>query len=261
MVDDSNEEAGPSGEGQTTGTGFGASVVDPNPDDHGGEKTDENSSKKDGLNGDSDQKADIEKLRADYESMKAENVKLAERTAKSETDAQQAQGYVRQIVERMQQAAQQQPPPDPNQLRESMEADPNSVLDAHFNARIAPLAKMTLEAHSNTNFQVFESQMRENEDWKTYRGEVEKFMESIPLEVKAQPNSWPKAFDFVRANHLDEIIERRAAKSTKMERAAFVEGPSGPGPQRSKKVELNETQKQIAKGLGVSEDEYREWMR
>lgn len=227
--------------------------------------TDENVSRSDTIpgevNADAPPTAPVDDLKTQFEALKAENARLAESTTQAQRDSQQSQAYVRQIVERMQAAASEQAPPDPNSVREHLEQDPNAVLDAHFNARIAPLAKMTLEAHANTNFQVFEASNRENEDWMAYKGEVEKFMETIPLEVKAQPNSWQKALDLVRGNHIDEIVERRAKKRTQAEKAAFVEGPSGSIASTSKKIELTPEQKEIAKGLGMSNEDYISYMR
>lgn len=239
------------------GTGFGSTMVDPSPGKFGPDALKGNAPKNGDLIEQPTPNADFDKLKADFEALKAENVKLNEVSAKATTDAQQSQAYVRQIVERMQQAA-VEPAGD---IRDRMNEDPNRTLDEHFNARIAPLAKMTLENNAQTNFQIFENQMKDDEDWKMYRPEVEKFMESIPLEVKAQPKSWEKAYDLVRINHLNEIVERKSAKQSKMEKAAFVEAPSGARPTASRKQELSDIQKQIAKGLDLTEDEYREYMK
>lgn len=242
------------------GTGFGSTMVDPNPDKFGPGSLDENTPKTGELKADEkkdDHKAALDALRAEHEATKA-------RLVQAEDNANKSQAYSRQILERIQLAASQNQQTTDNgqtEFRDRMNENPEAVLDEHFKSRIAPLAEMSLANQSQVNLQMLDSRMANDEDWTKYRPEVVAFMEKTPLELRAQPNSWDKAFNLVKSEHLDEIIERKSAKRTQAEKAAFVEPPSGGQKPQPKKIQLSDAQKEIAKGLDMTESEYMEWMR
>ena len=53
--------------------------------------------------------------------------------------------------------------------------------------------------------------------------------------------------------------DRKAKEREARERGAFVEGPSGAVPRTRQPEGLSDLEKQVAKGLGIPEDEYRTW--
>lgn len=199
------------------------------------------------------------------EELRNENAQLKEFAAKAQRDAAASQDYAQRIVSEIKLAAErgggvgynQQEQPD---LREQLNDNPEEVLDRHFYTRMKPLIEQNLGYQVQTARTLFEQRHEADEDFRAYKDELEEFMKGIPPEVKANPAAWDNAMDFVRAKHLKEIVERRTKKQSQMDQRAFAEPPSGSSPGRASKASLSDDQKAIAKGLGLSEDEYREFL-
>lgn len=197
------------------------------------------------------------------EALRAENARLRELSEKASRDAAGAQAYVHEIVSRLQAAAnsRSEAPETPGRdIREVFQEDPVSVLDQHFQARMAPLINQSLEYQVQSAQELFSQRMAENEDYKDYKDELDEFMKGIPPAVKAQPKAWVDGLNFIRARHLDDIVEKRRKKQTENDRRAFVEPASAAGARREGGVTLNADQKAIAKGLGIPEEEYVKWL-
>lgn len=198
-------------------------------------------------------------------SLKADNARLAEIAQRAMKEAESTKEYVQRLTTQLQMAASRAPQGNGNEgefdLREALNDNPQAVLDHHFASRMQPLIEQNLGYQVATARGMFEQKLQAapdfvREEYTKYKDELEEFMKGIPAEVKANPAAWDNALDFVRAKHLDEIVERRKTRATKMERAAFVEGPSSGQPSRSKAPTLSDDQKAIAKGLGMTEEEY-----
>ena len=187
-------------------------------------------------------------------------------------DAEGAAAYLQQMLGTLQSAAAQRDsaaakPADDRPLAERIAEDPEGVLDEHFRSRMGPLYNAYLQNQDGLNRQLdFERIAREPADAEMltkYEKEVDDFMRDMPLEVRARPGSYARAFKFVLANHLDEVADMRADRKAKereaRERGAFVEGPSGAVPRTRQPEGLSDLEKQVAKGLGIPEDEYRTW--
>ncbi len=203
---------------------------------------------------------------ADLDAIRAENASLRESVQKATKDAAASQAYVQEIVSRLQAAAatrgmasEENGEPGPS-LSDRMSQDPVSVLDEHFAARMAPLINQSLEYQVNQARELFEQRMSTDEEFNEYKGELEEFMKGIPPQVKAQPKAWADGLNFIRARHIDEIVEKRSKRTLARDKAAFVEGQGASATTPKGPVMLNADQKAIAKGLGIPEDEYLKWM-
>ena len=84
-------------------------------------------------------------------------------------------------------------------------------------------------------------------------------MSTMPGQVRVQPNAYENAFKFILAQHLDEVIEHRTSKKTEAEKRAFVEPATAAEGARPKKVDLSDLEKQVARGLGLTDEEYIKW--
>lgn len=201
---------------------------------------------------------------AELNQLKEDNRRLAELADRSSKDAAGAQAYVKTIMEQMQHAAarvdQIRNAPTQEQIRQAFDEDPQGVLDRHFQERMAPIVHTHLENTAEIVKSHFVDRVKEDPDWKAYKGEVEEFMKNIEPAVKAQPGAWDRAFAFVRSNHLDEIADRRAERILAQKQESFTEGKGISGAPGAKKVTLSEEQKLIAKGLRLSEEEYIQHM-
>ena len=203
--------------------------------------------------------------------LEAENQALRTKTDKSEKDAAGAQAYVQQLIASLGVAASRTEQPrgdgegsDPAEsLRERMNDDPIGVLDQHFQSRIAPLANTYAENQAALNRQLTAERMGRDENtrelWGKYEKEVDEFMSTMPGQVRVQPNAYENAFKFILAQHLDEVIEHRTARKTETEKRAFVEPATAAEGARPKKADLSDIEKQVARGLGLTDDEYVKW--
>lgn len=207
---------------------------------------------------------------AELETLRAENTRLLAEHAAARKEAEGAQAYVQQMMGTLREAAAnasranadgEQPT-----LKDKLDADPEGVLDEHFRTRMGPLYAGYMENQSNMNRQLFADRIARDpewkEDWTKYEKEVDEFMKTVPPDVRAQPGAYERAFKFVLAEHLDDVVKARKTRSiSPQEKAAFVEGPSGAAPRERKVETLTDVEKQVAKGLGISETEYVEWSK
>src|SRR5438094_9868395 len=217
------------------------------------------------------EKSAVDKTAERLAALEAENQALRAKTDKSEKDAAGAQAYVQQLISALGVAATRTEPTrsdgdgaDPvEQLRERMNDDPIGVLDQHFQSRIAPLANTYAENQAALNRQLTAERMGRDEVnrelWQKYEKEVDEFMSTMPGQVRVQPNAYENEFKFILAQHLDEVIEHRTSKKTEAEKRAFVEPATAAEGARPKKVDLSDLEKQVARGLGLTDEEYIKW--
>lgn len=231
----------------------------------------EDSSKAEGTSGDGANGKPAESAtpagvsKEDFDLLKADNARLAILAEKSSREAAQSNAYMQEFIARTQAAANQvgtAVDPDAGQdVITRFNENPSSVLDEHFYQRMRPLVEQNLQIQAGNAYAVFEQGHKGDEDFELYKNELAEWMKPIPLDSKTNPRQWEEALNFVKAKHLDEIVQRRIQKQTSRDKAAFVEGPSAIPGQRAAKVELSDDQKAIARGLGMGEDDYIKWMK
>jgi len=207
---------------------------------------------------------------AELAAIKAENANLRETAAKAVRDAEGAKAYVQTLVQRIEEAASRGAPApgpaagiDPNDpdarqaLRERLDADPIGFMNAHFQERIRPLASFALDNQAALNRQLAADRLKE-EDWADYEAEVDEFMSGMPPEVRAKPGSYEAAFRFVlsKPENFEKVLTKRMNRKLEQEKGAFVERPSGGANRQPSKPVLSETEKAIAKGMGISEEDW-----
>lgn len=203
------------------------------------------------------------KAPSEVETLKAQVEQYRQMAEKAQRDSAQAQEYVQTFIARAQMAAAQAQPTQPSQedMAQMMNENPGAVLDRHFAERMGPLVERNLGIQAAQAEALFDAKFQQDEDYQAYKGELKEWMRAIPLDTKANPQAWEDALDFIRAKHIKDIVGRRLQKQKEMDKQAFVEAPSGrPGP-RTQAVELSADQKAIAKGLGLTEDEYKNEMK
>lgn len=203
-----------------------------------------------------------------------ENVELRKIAQGAARESEASKAYVSQLTATLQEAAVRagnRPPADggPPQMdiRERMAEDPVAVLDEHFRARTAPLVSAVSENHARLNRELFLTRTAQNKDsitgktlWDKYGNEVDKFMGDFPAETRAQAGSYDAALRWVRAQHLDEELVEREAARKESEKRSFVEGATAAAGGKKEKPALSDLQKTIAKGLGISDDDYTTYM-
>lgn len=202
---------------------------------------------------------EVEELRAKY----AELENFAKGAVKR---AEQADNYVAQMTASLQAAAVSASQPQqgqPMDIRERFAEDPVGVLDEHYRARTAPIVSAVAENNARINkelsFVKFQNQKIPGTDKSLidiYGDKVEEFMQNIPAETRAQAGAWEAAMQWVRSQHVDDEVKMRMEAVKEAEKRAFMESPSSIGAAGPAKKTLSELERTVAKGLGLSEDEY-----
>ena len=193
--------------------------------------------------------------------------KLAERDAKLEAlskENEQIKGYFQQVVGRLQQIAASDDGRGNSEGAEGSKSfadrfgdDPEGALGEFFEKRIGPLVNQYW-ANSDKTSREIAGQKLSQQGWDKYRDEVEKFMQGMPADVRANPENWESAFKYVRSKHVDEEVEERVRAKLDAEKRASLEASSPPGPKAPEKKVLSDVEKKVAEGLGVSEKDYLE---
>jgi len=209
---------------------------------------------------------------AELAEIKAKNVELETIARGAVKKAEDAEQYVSQLTTSLTAAAERiSSRPGPNDqpamdIRERLAEDPLSVLDDHFRARTGPLITAVAENNAKLNQEIAKSKFKSEKIPDTdktlfdiYGEEVDQFMVNMPPETRAQAGSYEAAMQWVRSKHVDDEVALRYQGKIEREKRTFMEAPSsGPGNGRVKPT-LNDIEKQVAKGLGLTEAEWLEY--
>ena len=132
-----------------------------------------------------------------------------------------------------------------------------------YQARTAPIIAAVSENHAKMNkdlaFMKFDN-MKIPGTGKSlndvYGGEVEEFMQNMPAETRSQAGSWDAAMQWVRSKHVDDEVKMRVEAVKENEKRSFMEGPGNISSAGPAKKSLGDLEKTVAKGLGLSDEEY-----
>lgn len=153
-------------------------------------------------------------------------------------------------------------------LQERLNEDPEAVLEEHYNKRTAPIVRANLENQAKIVRELAVSKLNNVKLydggpslWERYGDEVDQFLGQFPdVSTRAAPDAYEAAIQWVRSKHIDEEITEREKARNEAEKRAFVEGPTAgaaAGPRR--KVALTDVERAVAKGLNLTEEEYRQY--
>lgn len=195
--------------------------------------------------------------------LKARAEQAEARAAAHAADADQAKRYLVDLVSRMGQNAEAANTPPQEQLASAEELiqefkeNPVGLLDRHFAARMGPVLHEHLDTQSKIIRQAFID--RNKEDWEEFGKEVDAFMQPMSMSTKAKPGSWEEGLNYIKGKHIDRLVEKgmkakaEAEKKAQLEgRGTLVGGANGSG----RRVRLTEMEKAVAKGFGMTEEEW-----
>jgi hypothetical protein len=200
----------------------------------------------------------------------AEYKKIAERALKESEDA---KSYVANLTANLQQVAERQAARDAGgtaetpDIRQRMEEDPLSVMEEHYAARTRPLVAAVTEGQARISRELAINKLKQiklpdekTSVWDKYGKEIDEFMEPFGTDAKARPDSYEAAAEWVRAKHLQEEIQMARQADIEAQKRMFVEAPSSGGNAggQVKKV-LSDLEKEVARGLEMSEEDYATW--
>lgn len=180
-------------------------------------------------------------------------------------DADQAKRYLVDLVARLGQnqvdngsnAAAESTDASPEDLIEEFKANPVGLLDRHFAARMGPVLQEHLEDRGKMNRQYFIDQNKD--DWEEYGKEVDAFMSPMSLSTKAKLGSWAEGMNYIKAKHIDQIVEKRMKAQKEAEKKGLLEGrgASAGGSNGGRgRYRLSDLEKSVAKGFGMTEEEW-----
>jgi phage I-like protein len=178
-------------------------------------------------------------------------------------DADQAKRYLVDLVSRLgNQGAGESPPPaaaadaTPDELIQEFKENPVGLLDRHFAARMGPILHDHLDTQAKMNREA--SISRNADDWKEFGAEVDAFMAPMSPSTRAKPGSWDEGLRYIKAKHLDEIVEKKMKAKVEAEKKGLVEGrgSSAGGGTNGRAVRLSAIEKEVAKGFGMTEEEW-----
>lgn len=209
--------------------------------------------------------AEIEELKQRYDALEKVTKGAVQR-------ADNAEAYVSQLTASLQDAAARATmggggtPPTQEDIRERFANDPVSVLDEHYRARTAPIVGAVTENLAKQNrdmaFMKFQQEKIPGTDKslvEVYGKEVDEFMRNMPPDTRANPGTYDAAMKWVRSQHVDEEVEMRHQARVEAEKRAFVEGPASGSPGKPGKPSLTEIEREVAKGLGLTEEDYLQY--
>lgn len=179
---------------------------------------------------------------------KPEDVVLALRTLKGQVDQLRAP-----------QAPPQPQTPEPD-LKDLILDDPEKALDRHLSRRVGPVVQEFYEhAASMTKMTTFQQVSDKGKPRfphaKRFEKDIESFMEKVDPRLRTKPESWESAYNFVVGANYDKLIEEARAQG-----APPIEGAGGqPGTVGTPKIVLEPDEARVARGMGMSAEEYHEW--
>lgn len=86
-------------------------------------------------------------------------------------------------------------------------SNPDGFMDRQFQKRLGPLVQSQAAAMRNTNREIFKGRI--GGEYEKYGEEVEQFVSALAPQLQADPRAYEQAYNFVRASHLDEIVQEK----------------------------------------------------
>jgi len=209
--------------------------------------------------------------------IEAENVELRKVSTGAVRRAQEAEQFVNTLTDRLQQVANRGgaapgggAPPNEEEvrqrLRERIAEDPASVLDEHYRTRTGPLVQGFLEQQGRTNRELFVTRLSASPEGKElitdYMEDVDAFLKDFGPEHRASADAYDAALRWVRAkpDNLTKEIQKGIRREREKEKTHFVEaGTAGERGPKTQQRSLSDIEKQVAKGLGLSDEEYMKY--
>ena len=100
---------------------------------------------------------------------------------------------------------------------------------------------------------------RNKDDWDEFGKEIDAFMQPMSMSTKAKPGSWEEGLNYIRGKHIDKLVEKGMKAKEEATKKAQIEGRGvlvGSANGTGKRVRLTEMEKAVAKGFGMTEEEW-----
>jgi hypothetical protein len=175
------------------------------------------------------------------------------------TQLENARNYVAGLLKQAQEDAAQGVESNAVDFKERFEEDPEKAVNDLFQARIGPIYNDYLSNQSVSARELAKEKLErraEGDRWSDYEAEIDVEMNKLSVEARARPDIYEKAFELVRARHVDDIVNRRVEERNTAEKVAQTEAASPPKGRAPEVKTLTPEEKRVAELLGVPEDRY-----
>ena len=155
------------------------------------------------------------------------------------------------------------------EFNETMVSDPLAALDHYAQVKLAPVVVEQTKNQANANRKIAEQTHKDTFD--KYGDEITQLEKTVDPALLAQPSAYDILVKQVRANHMDDIVAEEVKRQ--LEKAEGGETQETdlslsndetnrhvlPNLKTPEETPLNDDQQRIVKGLGITEEEYREF--
>lgn len=196
-----------------------------------------------------------------------------QRATAAEQDAAGKSRYVSALMDKLQEIAAKgkgtQQGDEAQSLFDQLQNDPAATIDQQVIKRLAPLAKEFAENITpfhrergkqmvmEMDFGVDDNAAYAKKLWKKYEPEIDDFMKDMGTDIKTNGKAWLDAFNYVRAQHLnEEIADMRRAH---IEENGRLEGGNSRSVRRNTDAPLSADERAIAKGFDMDDKDWRKF--
>lgn len=108
-----------------------------------------------------------------------------------------------------------QPPAQPAEQVPSYDQDPQAYLNHQVDQRLRPIVQSMVSSARAAGKELAEQKFKDDPIFTKYRDDIEKFVDSVSPQMQSQPGIYQIARDFVRSQHVDELVEERTKSNLK----------------------------------------------
>lgn len=143
---------------------------------------------------------------------------------------------------------------------QAMYADPQKVLDEHFNKRAKPFLDAQAETAALTQRELLS--VKRTKDWTRFGKEVDEIASRMTRDILARPGTYEGILDVVQSRHKDELIKEEVEAKVKEEVAKFqaeharsaaasTPGPAPAAEPKAEDVKFEDAQLKILTKFGI----------
>lgn len=155
------------------------------------------------------------------------------------------------------------------EFAEKMVSDPLAALDHYAQVKLAPVVNEQTKNQANANRKIAEQTHKDT--FEKYGDEITQLEKTVDRALLAQPGAYDYIIKQVRANHVDDLVAEEVKKQLELAKGGkenetdlSLSGDETnrhilPDLKTPKETPLNEDQQRIIKGLGITDEEYREF--
>ncbi len=166
------------------------------------------------------------------------------------------------------QPVQQQKEMTKEEFNETMVSDPKAALDHYAQTKLAPIINEQTRNQAVANRKIAEGQHKDL--FTKYGDEITQLESTIDLALLAQSGSYDYIIKQVKANHMDDLVAEEVKKQLDAKGGENKETDPSlsnnesnrhtlPNLKTPEETPLNDDQQRIVQGLGITEEEYREY--